>query len=267
MKIKRMIPYFKTLNLSFQSQIEYKANFVMSFIFKLLPVLVNILIWISVNVSEQSNMTQSDIITYYCISLITTNLVTCFIQNEISQDICNGDICKYMIKPINYIFYQFFKDLAHRLIFIILGIIPVSIIFLLFHRYINLVVNFTDISLFILSIIVGYLINYLFCFIISELSFYFTNVTALFSSFDVLKNIVSGAIFPLNLLSASITGFLLYLPFSYITFLPTIILQKKYSISFIFEKMTIGLLWIVILFLIARFIWKKGIERYTTFGG
>ena len=90
--MKTMKTYLKIINLSFQNQMEYKLNFIMTFIYRLFPFAINILVWLSVSNTSHFLMSKSEIITYYMIGLVTSNLVVCSIQNEISDDIRNGTI-------------------------------------------------------------------------------------------------------------------------------------------------------------------------------
>lgn len=259
--------YMKIANLSFQNQMEYKTNFIMTFLYRLLPFMINVLVWIAISDSSTFTMDKDEIITYYMIGLITSNLVVCSIQNEISEDIRNGTINKYLIKPINYFGYQFMKDVAFRFSFITLGIIPIIIIFAFMRQYIIIQFSVEYCLLFVLSIMIGYVINFLLCFLLSELSFYFTNVSVLFSASDVLKNIVSGSVFPLMLLPVQVADILMMLPFSYISYFPTIILLREYSIKTILIRLLVGVLWCAILGILCHITWKRGLKSYASYGG
>lgn len=259
--------YMKIANLSFQNHMEYKTNFIMTFLYRLLPFLINILVWLAISDSSTFAMSKDEIITYYMVGLITSNLVVCSIQNEISEDIRNGTINKYLIKPISYFGYQFMKDVVFRINFVVLGFIPVFLLFVSLHKYIILQFNAIYCMLFIISAIIGYIINFLLCFLLSELSFYFTNVSVLFSASDVLKNIVSGSVFPLMLLPMQIADILMILPFSYISYFPTIILLQEYSIEIIIKRLLIGIIWCMVLGGLSHLTWRRGLRLYSAFGG
>ncbi|MBU5317329.1 ABC-2 family transporter protein [Clostridium bornimense] len=265
--MKKVSAYFKVANLSFQNQMEYKMNFLLSFAFKLIPFVINILVWLAVTSAGSFSMTQSEIITYYAISLITSNLIICSIQYEVSDDIRNGTINKYLIKPISYFGFQFMKDFSSRIIFIFLGIIPVILVLIALRNMIVFHFNFIFLVLYIVSLIIGYIINFLLSFLLSELSFYFTNVNVFFSTTDVMKNIVSGAIFPLALLPLGIQNILMYLPFSYIGYFPTVILLHQFTFEETLIKLFIGVIWCLLLAILCKMIWSKGISKYSSFGG
>lgn len=248
----RFAAYFKIFKLSLEDQMEYKMNFILSFAFKLIPFIVNILIWFAVAGINHFSMNINEIITYYCLSLITSNLMVCSIQYEISDDIRSGTINRFLIKPVNYFGYHVMKDMPSRVVFVFLGFIPVTLVFLALHKYIVFTFNAANLILYILSLILGCGINFLLNFILSILSFYFTNVSSLFAAAGVIQDIVSGAIFPLSLLPAAVSRVLLFLPFNFIGFFPNAILLNRYSGKDMAFQFLLGLTWFTALAVVCR---------------
>lgn len=259
--------YIEVASLSFQSQMEYKMNFLLSFLFKLVPFIVNIFVWLSVTTVGKFSMSRNEIVSYYIINLITSNMLICSIQYEISNDIRNGTIGKYLIKPVNYLGYQFMKDMPSRLIFLYLGAIPSAVVIYFMRNFIEFHFSVIYLCLYIVSLIIGYVINFLLCFLISELSFYFTNVSSFFTTTDVIKDIISGAIFPLSLLPDAIANGLIFLPFSYVGYIPTVIMLQEYSVNTICIQLLLGGGWCLLLGALCKVTWSNGLKKYAVFGG
>ncbi len=260
--------YITVIKLSFQNQMEYKLNYILSFAIKLIPFIVNLLIWLTVLTNEHHfSMNQYEIITYYIISLISTNMTVCTINYEMSDDIKSGNINKYLLQPFSYIKYQLFKDLPIRFNFILFGFLPITLIICLFRNYIDINYNLKNITFFLLILVLGYYINFLVTFILGELSFYFNDVSSLYASFDVLKGIVSGAIVPITLFPNFLKNILLYLPFSYITYIPNISLIINFSLAEYILYFTICISWCIVLTFICKLIWKRCLLNYSAFNG
>lgn len=255
-----------TGKLSLEDQLEYKINFILSFAFKLIPFVVNIFIWFAVAAANNFSMSINEIVTYYCLGLITSNLLECSMQYEISDDIRSGSINRFLIKPVSYFGYQIMKDMPSRVVFICLGFIPVTLIFLILHRYITFTFSAVNLALYILSLILGYAINFLLNFLLSILSFYFTNVSSLFAA-GVIQDIVSGAVFPLSLLPAGAAKVLLLLPFNYTGFFPNAILLNQYSLKDAALQFALGIVWFVVLAAACKAVWNNGLKKYAAFGG
>ena len=265
--MKKIGVYLKILSLSLQVQLEYKMNFLLSFLFKLVPFVVNIFVWLAVSTIGKFSMSRDEIVTYYLFNLITSNMLICSIQYEISEDIRTGTISKYLIKPVSYMSYQMMKDLTSRVIFLLLGTIPVAFIVVVMRDYITYQFRAEYLIMYLLSLGIGYIINFFVCFLISELSFYFTNVSSVFATIDVIKDIISGAIFPLSLLPATVANGLIALPFSYIGYIPCSIMLGQYPIETVRLQMGIGILWCIALGLLSKLVWRSGLKKYAVFGG
>ena len=265
--MKKLSPYFEVFKLSLENRMEYKMNFILSFAVKLIPFAVNILLWLAAASAGRFSMTVNQIVTYYCLSLITSNLTVCSIQHEIAGDIRTGSINRFLIKPMNYFGYQVMKDLPSRAVFLVFGFLPVTLIFLILHRYIVFTFSVVNLLLYILSAVLGYAVNFLLNFLLSELSFYFTNVSSLFAVAGVLQSILSGAVFPLSLLPVSLEKALSQLPFYFIGFFPNAILLNQYSLESAALPFLSGLVWFLLLAAACKRTWGNGLKKYAAFGG
>ena len=117
------------------------------------------------------------------------------------------------------------------------------------------------------SSLLGYLINFFIDFLIGLYSFYFSNVSSLYSSIKVLRSLSSGNIFPLLMLPTKIFFTLQILPFMYTSYIPTMLLLEKTSFDMILENLFISVAWLSVLCLFSAILWKSGMKRYSAYGG
>lgn len=257
------------MQISFQNNIEYKFNFLSSIIFSFIPFITNILLWFAIY-KENTNsfdMTIKNIVTYYIVVLVLDNLMQNNITQNIGKDIRTGEINQYLIKPYNYMVYNFAKALPQNIMFLVLGIVPISLICLVFKNYINIKFSIINIICFILAIIVGYIINFLINYLLSLLAFYISEVSSLFITFEILKGLVTGKIFPINIMPKSISILLVFSPFQYICYFPIMILLNCYSREQILWTLLLGGVWIIILYILSKIVWNFGLKKYSAFGG
>lgn len=265
----RLQKYIRVMYTGIQNEMEYRANFLMSLFFSLIPFAVNILIWFAVSDFSESKfgLSLNGIVSYYFVILIVHNLTKSNIVWSIANDIKNGDINKYLIKTIDYLAYQFFLDMPKRAVFFILGVPPWIILGFCLKGYLEINVSFKTIAYFTLALILGYTINFLINFLISISSFYFSEVTGLFTSYNIVSDIISGKIFPLSILPKRLFQFFTFAPFQFISYFPAIILLNKLTDKEVINNFILELLWIVILFVICRIVWRKGLRNYSAYGG
>lgn len=248
---------------------EYRFNFLSNLIFSFIPFATNLLIWIAVYNSTGNGFGYSlkELITYYFIILIVNNLIVNKVQGEVASDIKQGTLNKYLLKPLSYMGYYFFKDLPNRIIYIVVGLLPITILGLLLNKYIVFSINLKTFLFFVFSLFIGYIINFLLSFLISECSFYFSEVTSFFPPINVLKDIISGRVFPLNIIPKSLYQVLLFTPFQFTGYFQVMIILNRYSESEIIQTLFLGLVWIVALYLLCKLLWRRGLNKYSAFGG
>lgn len=113
----------------------------------------------------------------------------------------------------------------------------------------------------------GYLINFLIDFLIALYSFYFSRVTSLYTSINVFRNISAGVIFPLVVLPKSFFNILKNMPFMYTNYVPTMLLIEEFDTGEIFRNFLKSFSWFLLLWIICIITWKKGLKKYSSYGG
>ena len=261
-----MKKYFKIFKISLISYLEYRVNFVLSLLFSLVPFSVSVLLWVAV-AKHSEFIKVKEVVSYYFVILIVKNITTTNSIIRFSDDIRLGELNKYLLKPYNYCFYNLMADLPERIVFIVMNFIPLILIYTFLHNYIKLDLSLIKIFFFIIFLILGYLINFFIDFLIGLYSFYFSNVSSLYSSIKVLRSLSSGNIFPLLMLPAKIFFTLQFLPFMYTSYVPTMLLLEKTSFDLILKNLFISITWLSILCLFSAMLWKRGMKRYSAYGG
>ena len=111
----------------------------------------------------------------------------------------------------------------------------------------------------------GIVIHFFLSFMLSLLAFWTTEVWAPRFIFWTLITMLAGAYFPLDILPKPIYYLLLLTPFPYLTFLPAKIYLTGLTVE-LFIPFTLGGVWMVILYLCAKKIWRKGLREFSFYG-
>ena len=238
----------------------------LSFLFSLVPFSVSVLLWVAV-AKHSEFIKVKEVVSYYFVILIVKNITTTNSIIRFSDDIRLGELNKYLLKPYNYCFYNLMADLPERIVFIVMNFIPLILIYTFLHNYINLDLSLIKVFFFIIFLILGYLINFFIDFLIGLYSFYFSKVSSLYTSIKVLRNLSAGNIFPLLMLPAKIFLTLQFLPFMYTSYVPTMLLLERTSFDLILKNLFISVVWLTTLCLFSTILWKRGMKRYSAYGG
>lgn len=263
-----MEKYYDIFKCAFMNQLEYRVNFISSFLFSLFTFSVNTLLWLAVVKNTNTvPLEVTGIISYYFITLIVSNMTSTISIYKISDEIRLGDLNKHLLKPYNYVLYQLMLDLPKRIIFIFMNSLPLALIYFLLKDKMSLKLSGIKILFFLLFLMFGYLINFLIDFLIALYSFYFSRVTSLYTSINVFRNISAGVIFPLVVLPKSFFNILKNMPFMYTNYVPTMLLIEEFDTGEIFRNFLKSFSWFLLLWIICIITWKKGLKKYSSYGG
>lgn len=260
--------YLKVFMLSIQNSIVYRANFVAEIISGIIPFLVQVYIWINVygaaGKKEIEGYQLSQLILYIAFSAIVAKLVQTNSHYDIANEIKQGSISQYIIKPLSFIPYCISKELGSRFIFsVILNVVlTIAIVVLNGGKYNILFFVFGFISCF-LGMILYFMLNYN----LALLSFWFIDVSQIFSATQLIFLFCSGGVVPVSFFPQVFQRILVYLPFPLIIYFPVNVFSGKENFGDIFQNMLIQIVWILILLLLSRLLWKKGVKKFSFFGG
>jgi ABC-2 type transport system permease protein len=111
------------------------------------------------------------------------------------------------------------------------------------------------------------LINSTFSFILGGLGFWLTEIWGLTAIRVLAIGVLSGTVFPLDILPDSVQKIFLYSPFPYLSYVPSqILLGREVAGISSTWAILIALSWLCFFAVVMYFVWKKGLEKYTAVG-
>jgi ABC-2 type transport system permease protein len=188
------------------------------------------------------------------------------LENVIEDQIFEGKITEFLVKPISYLRYIHFFSLGRNSISILATVlIQIAIIF--FYRDV-IVVNFDFLSGIILvpMIIMAFILRLLFSIILGLTAFWTTRIAGIDYSANVIIKFFSGSYFTLALLPPLALTICKFLPFAYTFYFPTQLFLGKINAREGFEALGIEILWIFVLYGIIKLMWKRGVKKYEGVG-
>ncbi|MFH1232635.1 MAG: ABC-2 family transporter protein, partial [Patescibacteria group bacterium] len=180
-----------------------------------------------------------------------------------AEEINDGTFSKYLYMPITFPVFIFFRSLAERTIYFISAILEVTFFILIVKANLFIQINFIYLMYFIISLILAYFIYFVMSFSFNLLSFWSREAHGPIFLFTWISEFTSGEFYPLNILSPVFFSFLSILPFAYLLFYPIMIYFGKVSGYEIIKIMCLQLFWIALFSVLAAFIWKKGLRKYS----
>lgn len=263
-----MLFYFELVKKTFKRNSIYKLNSYINVLSSIIQIIIQISIWSALYADKTTHqdMSLNDMITFVVITRIVISITSSNVSGKISQKINQGTIALDFIKPVKVKWMYFFEDLGSNLYNTIFTVFPVCLISTIFFDII--IPNSFHVILFffastILGIFLMYHINYLF----GLTSFWLESGWGIDFVKQGLLELFGGTFVPLWYYPKPLYDICSYLPFKYTCFDPVQIYVKSYSIEKCINVIVFQMIWIVILLVIEKVIYRMARKRLSVVGG
>ncbi len=233
-----------------------------------LSLIVTYFLWLTLLPSGVSfaSYNQKTMLTYILGSAILYAVVMATRAATVADDIVQGDLSNYLIKPLNYIGYYFAKDIGDKGMNILFSLIEVSLVFLIFKPPFFVQTNSLYLIAFLFSICFAVIINFSINMMLSFIGFFSSEAWAPRFIFFILVTFLAGTTFPLDVLPKPLFWLLEVLPFPSLLYAPMKIYLGQLSLLQVGLYLSIGCVWSSILLFLVYRLWMKGLKRYSAEG-
>lgn len=270
--------FFKTIRVyssfakgNFKKLSAYKANLFMGLIGQLIMISVTYFLWIAIYSSSQEGVmkgfTLKEMLTYVMITLLIGIVTSADISRDISFEVRDGSIAMNLIKPINYRLRIIFMAIGNFIFSFLTLFLPGAILISIYALYNGININLISLLIFLISIILGFLINIYYSYMFGLLAFKFYNIWGISQIARAIIMLVSGAMIPLTFFPEIVQKLFNFLPFSSIIYTPAMIYLNKLSSIEIAKSLGLQLLWVIILMGLSKVMWNRIIDKLTIQGG
>lgn len=269
--------YWNICRVSLIERLTYRADFFLATLLRFLPMLTTILLWQAVyagayqssGARQLSGFTINEMVAY----LLLVHISRMFssmpgLAAGIARDVREGTLKKYLIQPIDMIGYLISYRAAHKIAYIATSALPYGLLFVLcWPMFPAISLSFWQVSAYIVSLFLGFLIGFFFEAAIGMVGFWFLEVTSLLYIVNTLNFFVSGQMFPVDLLPPPWDTILKLLPFQYMAYFPAAILLGKIEGTDLIYKLLGEAFWVVVFIALSRWLFRLGLKRYSAYGG
>ena len=268
--MRALTKYRHVFLVGIQSNLVYRWNFLIRGFFSLARLAVVFILWGAAYASANQigGYTMGQTFTYFTALIALQFMVGAFNEDyQIGEDIRNGLINQFLLKPINYYVYRFTVFLAARAVSGVLVFIPLLVIYPLIRHQLIFPGEPWRLLLGAPALVLAALIQFTLAFCFGLLAFWFLEIQGFVILSYAAETLLSGQIFPLDLLPPSLFHAAQLLPFYYMMYFPAAILTGRLGLDAVAGGLAIQVVWVVVFMIIARFIWLAGLRKHTAVGG
>ncbi len=253
-----------------EQALEYRVSFFLSMLSAVFPIIIQTVMWNYLyshsDAAAVFGYEHGQILLYTLLATIVSQLVGAGFEGEVNGDIKMGGLNKYLIRPMDYKWYQFFRFLGQKVPRFMVAA-PVMTVIMAAAFWQGLPISAGRVLSFLCSLMLGMVLNFSIFYCIGLLGFWLTEVDKLFGTVGIVLTVASGGVFPLDIFGGLVETLVNVLPFGYTTQFPVNIINGRFG----WERIGIGfgfqLAWILVFACLGCYMWRRGVRRYAAVGG
>ena len=263
-----MRKYWAIARAGFLNSLVYRADTFLWGFAELFDTLVFLFIWMVLFGEKQAigGFTLPETVTYLIGAGIIANILETWIAYDIERDVQSGRMSDILIRPMNYFWCRVVMSLAGKPLSLLVRFTVYCLITFSFKEKFILNSNLGLLLMLFLSIFLAYFINYLIEFLFGCLAFWMTRIRGASGILRTIRGIFSGGYAPLTFFPPLFQVVANLLPFAYTRYFPMLIYLDKLDTIGIIKGLGIQVFWIVILLMLVKKVWQKGLRRYEGVG-
>jgi ABC-2 type transport system permease protein len=186
---------------------------------------------------------------------------------QIAAEIKDGQISQFLLKPIDYLTYRLCLYGAGRVVFTVCALIPVGTFILVQRNYFVIPSDAGTVGWFALSLVFTGLLQFFISYTMALLAFWVMEVSTFIFILFAFEYIAGGHLFPLDILPPAAFQVLQFTPFPYQMFFPVNVYLGRVTGAELYQGLMVQAIWVIAAYLLARFVWQRGIRKYSAVGG
>ena len=263
-----MMKYFYVIKTQIIKSMTYEFNVYGNIIMQTIIMITSAFFWKALykDQSMVGGVDAQSMLTYIIISSALSVLLITNVERRIEKSVEQGTVATDMIKPVNLFGVYFAEDIGSILALTFQNMLPILLIGSLMIK-VPAMADIRELPMFIVSVILSFLINWLIAALFGMMAFTAVNIDALIQVKKHLLRLLSGSIIPIWFFPDSVAKVLSALPFVYIYQLPLSIYIGRGDRAEQLFQMKIQLLWLVILSILFFYAQNRVMRKVMVQGG
>lgn len=248
----------------------YRFSMMLSIVTGPLFLGVTILIWKALYGSNDllAGFSFDQLVLYFLLTIVTGYLLWDDATDILKDLIADGKLSVFLLKPVTFLWYEFWKKVGDRSVAFVIEFVPVTFI-------VGFMVGFdllkeVHVLYYTGAVLIAFIMSFLINFLLGMLAFWFTKPNGLIWIYRSVSGFLTGLMLPLSFYPPVAQKLFFILPFQFLGFVPAQLAQGRYELGGIMLNPLIvlvyGALQVIVLVLIAALLWKIALRRFSGVG-
>lgn len=268
------------LAISIEERLVYRGDFALGTLMRFLPIVTQVFLWTAVfsatSRGDIAGYSRNDIVAYYLLTMVSRAFSSMpGLASGIARSIRDGSIKKFLVQPVDYVSFLLAARVAHKLVYYAVAVIPFAAVFFLCRSFFPPLPDASTIAAFLIAIVLSFLLGFFMEATLGMLGFWFMEVSSIVFGYMLVQYLLSGHMFPIDMLAGVPTGvpgtsladLVAWLPFQFTAYAPAAIWLGKVQGAELGRMLAVEAAWVVVMIAACRIAWARGTRQYSAFGG
>jgi ABC-2 type transport system permease protein len=260
------------LRISLQERLVYRGDFALGTLMRFLPIVTQVFLWYAIfqtlGNGRIAGYTYEEFVAYYLLTMVARAFSSMpGLSSQIAAQIRTGEIKKFLIQPIDPIYFLLTSRMAHKLAYYSVAAGPFALVFFLCRGYFPGWPDATTLAAFALSLLMAFFLGYFLEACMGLLGFWLLEISSLLFVYMLFSFFLSGHMFPIDMLSEPWQSIVRVMPLQYLAYFPAAVFLGKVTGWNLVVGLAIEAGWVLFFFLLSRVLWRYGVRRYSAYGG
>ena len=278
--VARLRTWGTMLAISIEERLVYRGDFALGTLMRFLPIVTQVFLWTAVfsatSRGDIAGYSRNDIVAYYLLTMVSRAFSSMpGLAGGVARSIRDGSIKKFLVQPVDYVSFLLASRVAHKLVYYAVAILPFAAVFFLCRSFFPPAPDALTIAAFMASLVLSFLLGFFMEATLGMLGFWFVEVSSIVFGYMLVQYLLSGHMFPIDMLAGIPTGLpgtsladlVAWLPFQFTAYFPAAVWLGKVQGAELVRLLVVEAAWVVAMIVACRLVWARGTRRYSAFGG
>jgi ABC-2 type transport system permease protein len=261
--MKQLFRVSKSLLLTYYAyMLEYRSELLLWALSGSLPFIL-MGVWTQAAQEGNFGLSSVEFARYFLAVYLVRQLTIVWVIWDFEREIVDGKLSFRLLQPLDPVWHHIWSHIGERFARLpfIFGL--VALFFCLYPSAVW-IPSWGSLGLFTIAISFAFALQFLMQYTLAMFAFWTEKASAIQEVWFLVYLFLSGAIAPLELFPPAARSIALWTPFPYILNFPASLLTGL-EVNFM-RSLGIMLLWLVLFFMLNRWLWRKGLRQYSGMG-
>lgn len=272
----RFRTWWTIFRVSLDERFIYRGDFMLGTLMRFLPMVPQFFLWSALFASRGETRASEpmfgfryeDIVAYYLLTMISRAFSSMpGLSGTISKQIRDGEIKKFLVQPVDLLGFLFLGRIAHKIAYFAVATLPFVFIFFLCRGYFPAPPAWEIWLAFFASLLMSFALGFFLEASLGLLGFWILEVSSLLFIYMLFNFFLSGHMFPLDMLPPTLQFAVKCLPLQYMAYFPAAVFLGKVHGQDLWWGLAGQAGWLLFFIFLSRFLFARGVRRYSAYGG